>query len=186
MYYAGLIGVGVGVQCRYCLTLPPPTPPPVQVEKERLQGQVVNSPQRILREVADQQQALDQVIFLLLVLLLLLLTTLLRLVLPATVAMIVQLLIWRRDRGGGGLSQAAYSLPPGRCLISFPPPFFFVFLFLFSRSWRMCRRSSKTPRSCSRAWWCLGGRRESWLRLPRASKRCLNRLRRLYTPVHSY
>eukprot|EP00904_Undaria_pinnatifida_P007283 jgi/Undpi1/3685/HiC_scaffold_16.g07055.m1 len=31
-----------------------------EIEKERLQGQVVNSPQRILREVADQQQALDQ------------------------------------------------------------------------------------------------------------------------------
>lgn len=38
----------------------------VQIEKERLQGQVVNSPQRILREVADQQQALDQVMFVLL------------------------------------------------------------------------------------------------------------------------
>lgn len=37
---------------------------PPQVEKERLQGQVVNSPQRILREVANQQQALEQVRFL--------------------------------------------------------------------------------------------------------------------------
>ena len=34
-----------------------------QMEKERLQGQVVNSPQRILREVEDQQQALEQVRF---------------------------------------------------------------------------------------------------------------------------
>ncbi|CAN0434301.1 unnamed protein product [Ascophyllum nodosum] len=31
-----------------------------EMEKERLQGQVVNSPQRILREVEDQQQALEQ------------------------------------------------------------------------------------------------------------------------------
>lgn len=33
----------------------------LKVENKRLQGQVVNSPQRILREVADQKQALEQV-----------------------------------------------------------------------------------------------------------------------------
>lgn len=32
-----------------------------KMERERLQGQVVNSPQRIRREMADQKQALEQV-----------------------------------------------------------------------------------------------------------------------------
>lgn len=59
-------------RCRRRCLRPIPPPPPVQIEKERLQGQVVTSPQRILREVADQQQALDQVIFMLLLMLLLL------------------------------------------------------------------------------------------------------------------
>ena len=92
-----LIAVNTVVVVAVFVFRPPPHPPLVQVEKERLLGQVVNSPQRILREVADQQQALDQVIFSLL-----LLVTLL----PLMTLLLVLLLLYRCDNAtanfGGG------------------------------------------------------------------------------------